>query len=90
MQVYLIIMLVTVVIAFLAVRLYRFLASGDGLFNKERALPQTRSQSYRRKRDGSTPSKVHSSRGKHRNRTMTMVTRRSALVTGSVQKPWGW
>jgi hypothetical protein len=83
MGIYLGLLLIALVIGFLAVRISQSRLAGKGSDNKGAGSPTVRRKPYRRKQKGVVGSGSDGS-------PTTRAIKRSALMAGTIQKPWGW
>ncbi len=90
MQVYLGMLLVIIAVAYVVVRFVGSRSVTGSTDVGEVDRPQARNQSHRRKSNGSNRSASQGSRGNSSDKGMKMASGRSAVVTGSIRKPWGW
>ena len=86
MEVYAGLLLAALGIAYLVVRSSQSRKTGELEKNERNVSRRVLNLSNRSKQKGSLGSASSVSRGKQSGRTL----RRSALVAGTVQKPWGW
>ena len=83
MGIYVGLLLITLVIGYLAVRHSQIRVAGKGADDKKAGSPNVRQKPHRSKQKGTI------GRGSRSHSTAKQI-RRSALMAGSVQKPWGW
>ena len=83
MGIYVGLFLITLVIGYLAVSFFQTRVAGKGTDEKKAGSPNVRQKPHRSKQKGTIGpgSRSHST---------AKAIRRSALIAGAIQKPWGW
>ena len=81
------IMIVTVTTGLLTLRIFQSRSAANDKKDRSTGFAP---QPHRRNLKGSPGLAAKRSRGNSGDRTMTVTDRRSAFVTGNIQKPWGW
>ena len=84
------IMIVMITSGLLVLRVFQSRSAADNKEGRGTGFVPVRHPSYRKNLKGSAGLTEQRSRGNSGDRTMKVANRRSALVTGSIQKPWGW
>ena len=84
------IMIVMITSGLLVLRVFQSRSVADDKEDRGTGFVSVRHPSHRKNLKVSAGLAEQRSRGNSRNRTMKVANRRSALVTGNLQKPWGW
>ena len=83
MGIYVGLLLITLAIGYLAVRFFQTRVAGKGTDEKKASSPNARQKPHR--------SKQKETMGPgSRSKPTAKAIRRSALMAGTIQKPWGW